>query len=267
MDYLHTRTELRPAEKQAAVLALKIQMQSPDVISSLEKTWLFPSSKYEKSISDMRMPDAAHTLAQYREEVKILVTTTQRLRRELDSEIADKPAEIQLRIIEADRDLENRVGSFLRSVPPPPKMPAKKLPNYKQGMMRISQEFFDQANALSKLEMQIRQEDRSLAPARPNMDKWPWPTGFSAGDGGFSAVHKAFSEKDYLGALLQADLLRSDLLKNDADYYSVRTGLLLMQSGDEPMRRYALDELVRAKQTGLINSWKTLASGAPNPGK
>jgi hypothetical protein len=266
LDYLHAQPSLSKKEAQIAVLALRIQNQDPAAISKQEESWIYPSSPFEKAIQGTTLPNTNEPLPQFREEAKVLVVKTQKLRGELSSAIADLPPIIQLRLMEADRELELRTGKFIRTSPIPHGMP-KKLVNYKQGLISVSQEFFDRAGEISKLEIPIqenlkRQQASEKDPPLPEMGsdlkKWPWPQGFLSGERGFEPLNKAFEEKNYLAALILADSFRSHLLKDDADYYSLRAGLLLMHSSDDSMRRYVFEELTKAKQDALLLKWKQL---------
>jgi len=270
LDYFHAQPSLSKKEAQIAVSALRIQNQDSAAISKQEESWIYPSSPFEKAIQGTTLPNTKDPLPQFREEAKVLVVKTQKLRGELSSAIADLPPTIQLRLMEADRELELRTGKFIRTSPIPRGVP-KKLVNYKQGLISVSQEFFDRAGEISKLEVPIQEslkqeqaaaeKDPSLPP-RPDMGpdfkKWPWPQGFLSGERGFEPLNKAFLEKNYLAALILADSLRRNLLKDDADYYSLRAGLLLMHSSDDSMRRYIFEELTKAKQDALLLKWKQL---------
>jgi hypothetical protein len=270
LNYLHAQPNLSKKEAQIAVSALRIQSQDGVAISKEEASWIYPSSPFEKDIQATTFPNAKEPLPQFREEAKVLVVKTRKLRGELNSAIADLPPIIQLRLMEADRELELKTGKFVRTSPIPHGIP-KKLVNYKQGLISISQEYFDRAGEIAKLEIPIQEnlkreqaaaEKDPILPPRPDMGpdfkKWPWPQGFLSGERGFEPLNITFLEKNYLAALILADSLRSKLLKDDADYYSLRAGLLLLHSSDDSMRRYVFEELSKARQDALLLKWKEL---------
>jgi hypothetical protein len=267
LDYLHTRGQLEPGEVQAAVTALKIQNQSAEEIEKQGEAWIYPTSKFEKDLSGAHLPDLKESELKLKEDVRVFVSTTQRLRRELKSAIAALPPKDQLRILAEDRALEKKTGLFLRDLPLPPGPSKQKLPEYKKGMARIAQEYFDREKELSEMEASIQQHLSSSSklddvPTLPNMKQWAWPLAFVSGEGYFAPIEKTFDEKNYLGALILADLLRSELFKTEADYYTIRSGFLLMQAGQSsdsvPLRRYVQNELIQTQQDAILKQWKSL---------
>jgi hypothetical protein len=264
LDYLHSLQSVSPRDAEAGVTALRIQNQNPNEISK-QYSWLFPTSAFEKAMDNISLPNIKQPLPIFREAVKTLVANTQRLRSELSDALVNQPPKAQMRILEKNRILEERTGKFLKTVPPPPALPHARVVEYKKGLEKIGQEFLEQSTKVAAREKQIEESIRQdtvaekvSLPAKVDMNKWFWPQGFSGGQSGYAALNKAISEKNYVGAVIVADLSRSDLLKDDANYYSVRAGALLLQSQDDPMKRFVLNELTVAKQTPLITQWSTL---------
>jgi hypothetical protein len=264
LEYLHSRPSLEPQEAEFAWTALKLENQPQAEVQKQVDTWLFPPSAYEKAIQDVKIPKRGDPGSAFQDQVKTMVANTQNLRHQLHKETANRPPQVQLRILEADRSLEQQVANFIQSTPPPPKMPAARVAGYKTGLTNISREFTASADDISKNEaaIQLKMKTPDQIPARPNMGpdlkKWPWPQGVLTGDSGFEALNKAITDKNFTAALVLTDLLRAGPLKDNAHYYAVRSGLLLMVSGDEPMRSYILNELTSAKQDALIAQWKSL---------
>ena len=247
LEYLHSRPTLDPQEAAFGITALKMQIQDKAAVQKQVDTWLFPPSDYEKSIHSMKIPSRSEPPSQFHDEVKVLVTRTQALRRELRKEVANRPPQIQMRILEADKTLEQQVGNFIKATPAPANMPAARLTSYKMGLSNIAKDFFNSADEIIKQEALVQQrigESEQAPLPRPNMGarlkKWPWPPGVLTGEDGFEALSKAISDKNYISAIVLADLLRGGPLKDDGKYYAVRAGLLLMVSSDEAMRSTVL---------------------------
>lgn len=270
LDDLRARGNLDLDEAQIAVQCLRIQNRSQAEIEKQEKQWIYPVSKFEQLAEATAAPSVKDPLQQFREEVKVFVTTAQKLRLQLDSEVARKPLEVQLRVLESDRALETRVGEFLKHVPNAPGMSGKRLIDYKKGFVKISEGYFSQASKIAQREADIR-KNLTETEALDSCPNWPWPRGVSTGEGGFAPLKKALDEKNDLAALILSDFLRHDLLKQDSDYYSVRAGVILEHashcsndsSGPSPegLKRFAFWELAQAKQTELILQWKKCISG------
>jgi len=134
-----------PHEAKIAAQCLKPQGQAE-----------FPISKFEKLAESTVAPNVKDPLKQYREEVKVFVATAQKLRLGLDSEVANKPLEVQLRVLESDRALETRVGMFLKNVPNVPGMSEKRLLEYKKGFSKMAEGYFAQASHIAQRETEIR---------------------------------------------------------------------------------------------------------------
>lgn len=273
LEYLHSRPSVDAQEAEFAIIAMKLQKLDRASIQKQESTWLFPPAAFEKSIQDVKIPDRSEPPTQFHEDVKVLVAKTQAIRRDLRKETANRPAAVQLRILEADKKLEQQVATFIQQTPGPAGMTGPKLASYKMGLNNISKEFSTAADDISKREAvlndRLKQAEQSSAPARPDMGpdlkKWPWPQGVLTGENGFDALSKSIADKNFNAAIVLADLLRSGPLKNNDPYYAVRAGVLLMVSSDDPMRSFVFDELTRANQAPLIAQWQGItAKAAPS---
>jgi hypothetical protein len=94
----------------------------------------------------------------------------------------------------------------------------------------------------------------------PEMQKWTWPTVYDSNP--FASVVKAVKAGNPVGALTLLDFHREGNVRDEADYYRIRTGILLGASPPEPARIYMLAELEHANQTALIQEWRQLTVGA-----
>jgi hypothetical protein len=61
-----------------------------------------------------------------------------------------------------------------------------------------------------------------------------------------------------LGALALLDYLRPSLIKEDSDFFMIRSGILLFLNPNAALRVYVLDELEKSGQKKIISDWEKL---------
>jgi hypothetical protein len=87
------------------------------------------------------------------------------------------------------------------------------------------------------------------------MSDWPWPQVYRSK---FQNLTKELDTGNQIAALALLDYYRPTLIKDDADFFFIRTGVLLFLNPNPTLRVYVLDELERSSQKSVLEAWKKM---------
>jgi hypothetical protein len=176
--------------------------------------------------------------------------------------IKGKPQDLRLRVLEKAMLLESKMASFIQNSPVPKELKPEQVEEYKTGLKSASEEFQQQSKEFETLVKGIQEEMGKSSAAlearvlpSPDMSDWPWPQVYRQK---LENLAKELEAGNQIGALALLDYNRPTLIKDDADFFMIRAGILLFLNPNSTMKVYVLDELERSSQKAAIDSWKKL---------
>lgn len=279
LAYFRKAPPERQSDRDLALLALQIRSgvwqlrKSSEAIRLLGAKHVFYDPRaeaavlpVEKRIDRIRFPGQNLKPATLARIVQNVVAETQSIRSAVPKQIQGRPAAIQLRAVEKARDLEKKVGELILNSPMPKELTPEQLAEYKKGLEEAAKEFLDQSQEFEQIAVKIRETmDKTkaaisarLLPPPKSMGDWQWP-GIYTSDG-LKAISGLVTAGNTLGALAMLDFLRSEQVKDPADFFRIRAGILLSTHTSEALRVYLLNELENNQQNAIIEDWRKLGS-------
>jgi tetratricopeptide (TPR) repeat protein len=221
----------------------------------------------------------APTPEQYTQAVQSLVVAVRAQREAMVPALKGKVGELQVRMLAAQKVLEQRAASAILSSPIPAGVTGPQLEQYQAGIKQLASEFEGQVRELDAAQMKLdsklgelkatrdAEERNKVLPPLPKPDAIVAPSVFNADSNSRNCVRLVKGGNTW-GALMELERLRAAKLAGDDDYWSLRAWVLassLVGVGEraksEGLRRYLHDELSDAGQTKLIEMWRR--EGAP----
>jgi TolA-binding protein/cytochrome c556 len=222
---------------------------------SYERPKSFPLLPLESKIAGVQMNPKKATA---------VFAAIRKIRGEVPRVIQGKDPVVQLRVTRAAQELERKTADFVQHSPLPPGLGPAQVQQYNDALKEAAREFTAQSEEFGKIAEKVaselhQEEERSRAGLlpQPDLGRWPWP-GQLDSDPKLSGIRQALARKNPIGALILADLLRSETLPKDAEYFTVRTGLILSLPVNESVRRYLYSELEHSGRSDVIGIWKGL---------
>ena len=218
----------------------------------------FPKVPFERKIEAVRPPSSKLSAKKISKAIEKMVGDVRTLNGDLAKVLAGLPAAVQLRVLVSMHGLQDAMVEAIDGSPAPDGLNPDQIKQYKDGLHQISQEFKDQAQEIEKLRASV-EAARSADSAkraeqeirRPSMNSWGWPDQ--------KGLRDLVDKHNGLGALIVADLMKGDELKNDDDYFAARAGIILSSLDSKAGRIEVFHELEQAKQSALILKWRELA--------
>jgi hypothetical protein len=285
LSYLSGMAPLKGKQlRSVGALAIRIQSGSWNLVRSARAVKLLgenypfssapdfsklPSEKLiEKVVIPTKSIQSQKALARWTEDI---VFQTRRARSRVAKDIAKKPADVQIRAVQSARMLEIRVADFIKSQPVPTEFTGTQIDEYQAAIAEAVKEFTDQAAEFEKLEQKLiqvkAQQEQELALRElpmPDMTKWTWPSFYQSKEA--ESLRLEVENHNYLGALIMLDLFRPEPLKENEDYYRIRSGILLSLQDNKALRRYILEEIEQTQNNAIVEDWKKLViSQLPPP--
>jgi hypothetical protein len=282
LKYYQTFPSDKPESRELALLALRIKSGEWIIPKTREaEKILGPSYRFtgpdtavavpiEDKIRKVSFPAKGTPAKALGKAIEKLVVETRNIREGVGKAIKDKNAYQQLRVLEAARDLERRVGMTILESPVPDGLIEDQVNQYKEGLREASKEFTDQATEFDRLAGVARDAINKVNRAiqarllpRPNMKDWDWSKVYES-DPALKRVADAVGAKNSLAALVLLDLLRPEHIKGEADYFRIRAGVLLSLPSKDAERVYLHDDLEAHKQDDIVSDWRK-AVNLPKP--
>lgn len=268
------------SDRDLALLALRIETgqwklrRSDRAIRYLGSQYPFVDNdpgaplSFEKQIEKLNFPSTKTKPAAYASALQFIIAKTQNIRTVFAQQIAGKDPRLQLRAVKKAADLERKVVGMIIHSPIPGGLTPEQLVEYKKGLEQAAAEYETQAKEYDRFAEAVQASLNKVEVdwaarliARPDSNEWPWPSVYESKE--LSEVRRALEGKQYLQAMILADYLRSEYIKDDSDYFLIRTGILIASNALDAMRYYLIEELEKNQKTAIIESWKKLVPAQP----
>jgi len=239
--------------------------------SFIEKTPDSPIA-IESSMDAIKFPDLQKLSAE--KQAKLMqgnIESVHSVRSQIMKSIKGKPQDLRLRVLDKARLVESKMADFILNSPVPLELKPEQVEEYKNGLKSAAEEFQQQAKEFETLIKGIQDEvakSNDALAARvlpsPDMSDWPWPQVFRSK---FQNLRKELDTGNQLGALALLDYMRPGLIKEDRDFFMIRTGILLFMNPNSTLRVYVLDELEKSNQKPVVDAWKKMVHAETKEGK
>jgi len=170
-------------------------------------------------------------------------------------------AEKKVRLLKRAADLETSVARMLLATPIPPGLNDSQINEYKKGLAGAAEEFEGQSVQFGKLMSEIeagQKKQSEYIDSRTlefvGSDRWPWPKVWFED---LLPVKAQLEGGNLVSALMLLDFYRPRRIRNDEDYFMIRTGILLNgKHANLALRNHLFNELEVNKQGAVISAWK-----------
>lgn len=277
LSYFRRFAPVTQGERAMDALAHRLLGLAPPVDPTAPRVVTHPPTEFERAAAKVsfpgKLPISKHTRA-----LQKVVAEIKALRARVVPALNGQTAEVQVRIIEAQKRLEQGAATAILGSPTPAGLATAQLNQYKDGLRALAAEFEAQVveldSARQKIQAKIKESELALEaeersktlPALPNPDPLV-PGEELVPEARCRNVIKLVRSQNIWGAAMELERLRSAKLVEDPAYWSVRTWIWASREGVAPgqkkqspvLRRYLFDELSDAGMKGVIEKWKTLA--------
>ncbi len=267
-----------PAEKGMDTLSKRLTGILPAVDPAPGPASL-PLTEFERAASRVTFNPAGSsrkppTPQQYTQAVQRLVIAVRSQREAMMPAIKGRVGELQLRMIGAQKVLEQRAASAILNSPVPPGLAGPQREQYSAGIKQLASEFEGQVRELDSAQARLGQKMGELKSARDAQERSKILPVLASPD---RLVPGAMLEPEAVakncirlakggntwGALMELERLRAEKVVSDEDYWRLRTWALASGNGapgartqSEGLRRYLHDELLDAGKSDIIDEWK-----------
>lgn len=163
--------------------------------------------------------------------------------------------------------LEKAVASFIENAPEPPGLSKADLEKFKQSVRELAQEFHQQAKEFETLLSTLAKgpgREKGQENDQENSEEegvelatfekpYPWPETEAT-----KAIVKLVNQKNLVAAMIVADLNRKKMTQ--AQYYSLRSGILLMGFRNQFIYDVVVSELKSVQMMEVLEQWKSLSN-------
>ncbi|MBU6375282.1 MAG: hypothetical protein KGQ59_04750, partial [Bdellovibrionales bacterium] len=247
-----------------------------------ERARIQKKTPFEISISKIALPSSSSatkksSLQKYTQSLQKGIAQIKIKREEMVASLKGQPAEVQIRIIMAQRALENAVAQAILQSPVPASLQSAELEQYQKGLQELAQEYQDQVKELeaaaTKIEAKLQeskseklnQERSRTLPVLSKPDSLV-PSKFLKSDSPLNSVFQMARSANAWGALIELERLHALKKIEGLDYRRIRAWVLASKEGSEGARtqnffllRYLYDELSDSEAKVVISEWKELA--------
>ena len=279
INYLLKKMPFTPQHRDLMILSQRINknqwqlIRTPELEKLLGKSYSFLEAQVlkplpiEKSIASVQFPELGILSAQKQARtVQVTMEHVRKNRQWVVDAVSGKAPEIQFRVLNEMRELEDKMGAYLMNSPIPLSLNTQQVQQYKEGLKAASDEFVQQDQQFKLLADKAKETidknlswlDRRTFPV-PEMSKWPWPdTRTKTYD--LNSVYNLVKKGNIIGAIALLDFIYSSAAINPKNFALVRTGIILKSKPSQALRIYLLDELEKNKQTEVIKIWSSLTN-------
>jgi hypothetical protein len=211
------------------------------------------------------------TLDVYTKALQSAIQSVTALREKMLPSLKGQVAEVQIRILKAQRTLEQRTAQAIVGSPLPGGLSAAQTQQYRDGLKQLALEYQKQVTELDATQAKIQarvaeikkqaddEEKRKILPPLKSPDVLI--DGVSRDlDGPTGQLFKLVSKSNTWGALMELERLRAKKLIVDAHYWRLRAWSLASRGQSAVLLKYLFDEFTDSNQQALIDEWKKGAS-------
>lgn len=189
------------------------------------------------------------------------------LREKLLPSLKGQVAEVQIRIIKAQREIERKAASGILRSPLPAGLNPAQSKQYREGLKQLAAEYEKQVVELDATQAKIQakvaeikkktEEEEKLKRLMPLSNPDSLIEGVSQKeDDPTRQVFALAGHSNSWGALLELERLRAKKLIDEALYWRLRSWSLVRRGQGPVLLKYLFDELSDAGQSGLLEEWK-----------
>jgi len=269
-EYFRKYPAQTPTEKTMDLLAHRMTGRVSSDDPAHKKAPSIPLTEFEKSAAKVTFPGVSGPgvskpiktpVGQYTRMIQASIEKVKKHRSLMVPALKGQVAEVQLRILSAQRGLEQGASDSITGSPLPTGISGAQLEQYKQGIQQLALEFSDQAKELDSARSRIEEKVQKLKQAReqeerdrtlsPLKDRNGLLTSApSAGVSRFSQAGNAW------GALMELERLQGRKLIAGDDYWRTRCWVLAASPQSPALLSYLYEELSEAGATAVIEAWK-----------
>ena len=265
-----------PVEQSMNALAHRFLGKAPPRSAGSLRTQSAPLTEFELSAARVSFPDPVtksnqKTLDAYTKKLQAATQSVTALREKMLPTLRGQEAEVQFRILKAQRTLEQRTARAIVMSPLPGGLNAAQTKQYREGLKALALEYQNQVTELDATQAKIQARVAEIKKQADEEEKLKVLPPLKSPDiliGGVSRnpegptgqLFKLTSKSNTWGALMELERLRAKKLISDELYWRLRAWSLASRGQDPTLLKYLLDELTDSNQQALIDEWKKGAS-------